>query len=74
MNPDPVPPVRPLLTHMIPDEPVQREASVKEREAHLEEECEKHSEEPSGDEDGMCPKEEEDDTERCEVHFLLSLS
>ena len=28
MNPDPVPPVRPLLTHVIPGELVQCEASV----------------------------------------------
>ena len=28
MNPDPVPPVRPLLTHVIPDEPVRREAGI----------------------------------------------
>ena len=26
MNPDPVPPVRPLLTHVIADEPLRREA------------------------------------------------
>ena len=28
MNPDPVPPVRPLLTHMIPGELVRREAGI----------------------------------------------
>ena len=28
MNPDPVPPVRPLLTHVIADEPLRREAGV----------------------------------------------
>ena len=28
MNPDPVPPVRPLLTHVIVDEPLRREAGV----------------------------------------------
>ena len=28
MNPDPVPPVRPLLTHVIPDELVRREAGI----------------------------------------------
>ena len=28
MEPDPVPPVRPLLTHVIPDEPVRREAGI----------------------------------------------
>ena len=30
MNPDPVPPVRPLLTHVIPGELVRREAGVRE--------------------------------------------
>ena len=30
MNPDPVPPVRPLLTHVIADEPLRREAGVTE--------------------------------------------
>ena len=29
MNPDPVPPVRPLLTHVITDGPLRREAGVK---------------------------------------------
>ena len=29
MNLDPVPPVRPLLTHVIVDEPLQREAGIK---------------------------------------------
>ena len=29
MNPDPVPPVRPLLTHVIPGELVRREAGIK---------------------------------------------
>ena len=28
MNPDPVPPVRPLLTHVIADEPLRREAGI----------------------------------------------
>ena len=28
MNPDPVPPVRPLLTHVIPGELVRREAGI----------------------------------------------
>ena len=28
MNPDPMPPVRPLLTHVIADEPLQREAGI----------------------------------------------
>ena len=29
MNPDPVPPVRPLLTHVIADEPLRREAGIR---------------------------------------------
>ena len=29
MNPDPVPPVRPLLTHVITDELLRREAGIK---------------------------------------------
>ena len=28
MNPNPVPPVRPLLTHVIADEPLRREAGI----------------------------------------------
>ena len=28
MKPDPVPPVRPFLTHVIPAEPVRREAGI----------------------------------------------
>ena len=53
----------------------EREARLEEeREASLEEERERRSEEPSRDEDGTRPEEEEDDAERREVRFLLSLS
>ena len=53
----------------------EREARLEEeREKHLEEERERRSEEPSRDEDGTHPEEEEDDAERREVRFLLSLS